>query len=372
MYRPRIKARHLPVRLGDDLVSIGGKVPGIAARINDPDGWVWALLGTLDGTRTVDQVIAELVHRFPDRSAAVVADAVLEDLGMLMRAGYVEDAAESPPPGLSAREQERYSRGRVLWEWMARGPHRSSWDTQLRLRQARVVVIGVGGTGSTAAQSLVLSGVGEVHCVEPDVVELSNLARQVLFTERDVGRPKVEVAVARLREHNSDVLVTGEALTITGPATLMSLAARFDVMVLAADRPVEIRWWTNRACHATGTAWVHSGYHGPQLNYGLYRPGTGPCFDCVHTADQQRRAGLPPLTRLPGQGADGMQAGNAVSAGMSGQLAAHAAISLITDVPPLRANREYAFNLVTADGGVVAALDQPRPDCPTCGAPTTG
>ncbi|MEV6825215.1 ThiF family adenylyltransferase [Amycolatopsis sp. NPDC051102] len=365
MYRPRIKAKHRPVRLGDRQVRIGGTVPGIESRIPDPDGWVWALLDTLDGTRTVDQVVAELVRRFPGRLAGDVATEVFRDLGVLIRAGYVENAAEAMPAALSARERERYGRSRELFRWMARSGHRTSWDAQLRLRQARVVVIGVGGTGSTAALNLALSGVGELHCVEPDVVELSNLARQILYTERDLGRLKLDAAVRRLRARNSDIRITGEALTVTGPAELLALAVRFDLVVLAADQPAEIRTWTNRACLQTGTAWVHAGYHGPQINYGLYRPGTGPCYECIETAEGQHHAVATPLA--PAAGWEEIQAGNAVSAGVSGNLAAHTAMSLITGVPGLPANREHAFNLVTLDGHAVSTLDAPRPDCPACG-----
>jgi molybdopterin-synthase adenylyltransferase len=364
VYRPRVKVKHRPVRLGEGQVRIGGTVPGVESRTVDPDGWVWALLGLLDGTRTVGQVVTELVHRFPGRSVAEVTCEVVGDLGVLLRAGYVENAAEVAPSVLSAREQERYGRGRELFRWMARTGRRSSWDTQLLLRQARVVVVGVGGTGSTAALNLALSGVGELHCVEPDVVDLSNLARQVLFTERDVGRPKVDAAVRELRARNSDTRVTGEALTVTGPVSLLALAARFDLVVLAADQPAEIRTWTNRACQATGTAWVHAGYHGPQVNYGLYRPGTGPCYECVETAEAQHDAVV--ASPVPAVGWGEVQAGNAVSAGVSGNLAAHTAMSLITGVPGLRVNGEYAFNLVTLDGDAVSTLDAPRPDCPAC------
>jgi molybdopterin/thiamine biosynthesis adenylyltransferase len=370
MYRPMIKWEHQPVRYGDDSVRIGGIIPGIGKKIPDPDGWVWALLGLLDGTRTVNQVVIELVHRFPDKSGREVRTEVYADLAKLIEAGHVEDAAELPPEDLTAGERERYSRSRALWRWMDRTPRSSSWDVQMQLRQARVILVGIGGVGSTSALTLALSGVGELHLVEPDVVEISNLNRQILFTERDVGRPKVEVAVERLRNHNSDITITGQALTITEPASLVALAPQFDVVVLAADKPQEIRSWTNQACVQTRTMWVHGGYHGPQVNVGLYRPGTGPCYDCAYAADRERQAQLPPQTPMPGDRIWTPQAANAVSAGIAGQLAAHAAMSLITNVPELPANREYGINLITLENGAALDLDLPRPDCPTCGAQT--
>jgi molybdopterin/thiamine biosynthesis adenylyltransferase len=369
MFRPMIKREHRPVRFGDDLVRIGGIVPGIAADVADPEGWVWTLVELFDGTRTVDQVVTELVHRFPAKPGEEVHTEVRTDLATLVEAGFVEDAAAPPPDGLTAAERERYSRGRGLWRWMDRSPRRSSWDVQLRLRQARVVIIGLGGAGSTAALSLVVSGVGAVHCVEPDIVELSNLNRQILFAERDVGRLKVEAGVERLREHNSDVTITGEALTITGPEMLARLAVRFDVVALAGDRPWQIRSWTNQACVQTGTAWAHCGYHGPQVNVGVYRPGTGPCYDCACTAERQRLAGLRPRTPAANPRGNSPQAATAVSAGIAGHFLAHAVMSLITGVPRLRANCEYGLNLVALDDSAVLGPAQSRPDCPTCGTP---
>lgn len=365
MFRPRIKTEHRPVRHGEDQVRIGGIVVGIAADVLDPDGWVWALLETLDGSRTVDQVVAGLVHRFPCKTA----DEVRADINALVHAGYLEDAAEPAPYGMSAAERERYGRGRALWRWMDRIPRQSSWDTQFLLRQARVAVIGVGGAGGTAALALAVSGVGRLHCVEPDVVELSNLNRQILFTEHDVGRHKVEAAVERLRAHNSDIVVTGEQRVIDGHDTLLELVAGVDVLVLTADRPLEIRAWANQACLATGTAWVHGGYHGPLINIGLYRPGSGPCYDCAYAAERRRLASLPPPTVSSAAGTAPHQAANAVTAGMAGYLAAHAAMSLITGVPALSANRQYGLNLVTLQDAYARGPDTPDPDCPTC-APT--
>src|SRR6185437_7359027 len=104
-----------------------------------------------------------------------------------------------------------------LLRWMDLSPRASPWSAQLRLRRARVLVLGVGGTGGAAAQILVASGVGAVHTVDPDVVELSNLNRQLLYRETDIGRPKTDAALAALRALNSDVTVTGERYEVRGP-----------------------------------------------------------------------------------------------------------------------------------------------------------
>lgn len=364
MRRPRIKFEHSPIRYGDGRVRIGGIIIGIAADIPDPDGSVWALLELLDGSRTVDQVVADLVHRFPARSENDIRTAITG----LADAGFLEDAGEPTPPGLTERARERHGRSRALFQWMDLTPRQTSWEAQLHLHQARVVLVGLGGVGSTAALALTASGIGQLHCVEPDLVELSNLNRQILYTEADLGQAKVNVAVQRLREYNSEIAVSGERTRIDGPDALRALATGCDVLMLAADQPKEIRSWTNQACRATGTAWVHGGYHGPQVNIGLYQPGTGPCYDCYRAAERERRAGLPPQTFWPpAVGAAGTHAANAVTAGIAGDLAAHAAMSLITGAPKLRINCQFGLNLVTLDHSFAVGPEQPRSDCPACG-----
>ncbi|OXM46051.1 HesA/MoeB/ThiF family protein [Amycolatopsis alba] len=359
--RPRVKGEHRPVRFGDG-IRIGGKVFGIAAELKDPDGAVWALLACLDGTRTVGQVVADLTRRFPSCSAEEAADAIER----LVELGYVEDADEPECTALSARQRERHSRGRSLYRWIDLKRRISSWDFQVRLAEARVVVVGVGGVGCTAALGLCMSGVGRLHCVDPDVVELSNLSRQILYTERDLGRLKVEVAVDRLRAVNSDIEVTGEATRIKDVASLRRLAADCDVLVMVADQPSELRAWTNEACVSTGTPWVHGGYHGPQVNVGIYRPGAGPCYECARLAEQDREALRPPLetwrtpTEVP------VNAANAVTAGVVGNLVAHAAMRLITDAPMLRLNCQYGFSLATMDHSFITGLDESHAECRAC------
>ncbi|MCO1578073.1 ThiF family adenylyltransferase [Crossiella sp. SN42] len=364
MQRPRIKPEHLPFRRGEDLVQIGGSIYGIANLIPDPDGAVWALLARLDGTRTVDQVVTDLVRLYPEHPAGTVHTAI----EALARAGHLEDAAEPPPAELSDAEQERYGRSHALWRWIDLTPRSSSWNAQLALHQARVVVVGLGGVGSAAALALTVSGVGQVHCVEPDVVELSNLNRQILFTEDDLGQPKVEAAVRRLREHNSAIEVTGQRHVIDGPQVLRQLAIGCQVLLMAADTPREIRSWTNQACLDTGTAWVHGGYHGPRVNIGLYQPGTGPCHDCTGLAVAERRAAQPQRTLWPGTpSTTAAHAASAISAGYAGLMAAHAVMSLITGAPALQTNCEYGFSLVALDDCFTLSLSAPRPDCPACG-----
>lgn len=365
MRLPRIKIWHKPVRLGPDRVRIGGVVHELAFDVADSDGWLWALVKLLDGTRTVDEVAAELRVSFPGRPAG----RVLLAIDGLRLTGHLEDADEPEPAELTQAERERYSRSRRLFQWMDTSPRASSWAAQLDLKSARVAVLGLGGVGSVAALALTVSGVGHVHCVDRGAVTLSDLNRQILYTQQDLDVLKVNAAVRRLRERNSDVQVTGERWDIDGPETVTAIAAGFDVVVLAADDPPEIRSWTNQACYQSGKQWVWGGYDGPLMTAGLYRPGTGPCYDCALFAEQERLAALPDRVEWPpAVGIVPPHAANVTTVTITGSFVAHATMSLLTGVPDMRANRIYQFSLVDLLECFEAGPDTAHPRCPTCGS----
>jgi molybdopterin-synthase adenylyltransferase len=362
MRQPRLKAEHAPYRISGHRIRIGGVSYGIAAEIEDPAGWVWTLLESLDGTRSQAGVVDRVVGLHP----AVSAETVRAGLDQLAGSGYLEDAGAADPAELTDRDKERYDRARGYFRWLDLTPRASSWEPQVLLRRARVTVLGVGGTGGVAALALAAAGVGELHCVDPDVVELSNLSRQVIYTEDDIGTPKAEAATARLRRLNSDITVSGQRLRIGSAADVLPLAGDCDVLLLAADQPPEVRVWTNRACLAAGRPWVDAGYHGPLVQVGQYVPGTGACWECLRESIRNRDAALgADLADAAERGTAVGAAVGAVPAGMSGYLAAHQVIALLTGVPPARPGTIQAVNLAALDAPYILA-DPPVPGCPGC------
>ena len=237
------------------------------------------------------------------------------------------------PAGLTERDRRRYDRAVGYYRWLDLTPRASSWEPQARLRDARVTILGVGGTGGVAALALAASGVGRLHCVDPDEVELSNLSRQVLYTEDDIGRPKAEAAVARLRQpeqRHRDHRAANWRLAATDD--VRGLAEDCDVLLLGADRPPELRIWANRACLAAKRPWVDAGYHGPLVQTAAFVPGEGPCWECSRLALRDRHAAD---GAFPGDAPERREAvfgggRRGAAAGISGYLAAHLVIALIT------------------------------------------
>jgi molybdopterin/thiamine biosynthesis adenylyltransferase len=362
MRQPRVKPEHAPYRMAGGLIRIGGVSYGIAAEISDPDGYVWTLLQNMDGTRDVADIVERTVRSHPGQSPALVRAAISQLAGT----GYLEDAGAPDPAALSERDKQRHDRARGYYRWLDLTARASTWEPQAKLARARVTVVGIGGTGGVAALALAAAGVGRLHCVDPDVVELSNLSRQVLYTEDDIGVAKVDAALARLGRLNTDITVSAEQRRIESAEDVLPLARDCDVLLLSADKPPDVRVWTNRACLAAGRPWVDAGYHGPLVQVGVYVPGEGACWECLHDSSRERQVadGANPYD-APERGTAVASAVGAVPAGISGYLAAHQVIALVTGVPPVEPGVVQGVNLAALDTPF-SYRDRPGHPCEAC------
>lgn len=355
MRLPRVKAHHRPHRYGRDKIRIGGPIH-VVAEIRDPDGHAWAALSAMDGTRTPEEIVARLRRLFPGLTEAGAGEVV----DLLLQSGYVEDAAGRRPEELSLPELERYSRNAAFFSGVGSAPREHGWEAQVRLKRSRVLVLGLGGTGSHTAWALAACGVGEIHCVDRDVVELAGLTRQALYREADLGRPKVDVAVARLAEVNSSVRVTGEARHVECEEDVLDLVRGFDAVAMCAGEPAGrggIRVWTNRACLAEKIPWALGGYNGPLVSVAAFTPG-GPCYECLTASvDAPLAPGIP----VDLGGPDVI----APSAGVSGHLTAQAVVTFLTGLPAPQGSYVTGVNLVAPDQHVYTRHPA-APGCPAC------
>lgn len=361
MLRPRIKGIHKPVRLTPTLINVGGRQMGIGAEIDDEDGALWLLLGLMDGTRLREEIVAALVAGRPE----MTVDEAVEAMQTIIDAGYVEDAAAPPPPTLSPAEIDRYDRALTYYAWVDLTPRSSRFEVQARLKASSVVVLGLGGTGSAVASSLVAAGVGAVHCVDFDVIEAGNLTRQLLYNEDDIGSSKVSVAVDRLSRMNSHVKVTAEEVRVDSMEEIAELMQGRDLLVLCADQPRQsIREWANRAALQTRTPWMIAQYAGPMAVVGLFVPGRTCCQECLPGVGDRLREhyGAEPEELFP-------FTGNAVippTANFTGHLAALDALYHLAGIPATTFGRMFHLSLtdLTYHYAVSPRAGQ---TCETCG-----
>ncbi|GAA1614250.1 hypothetical protein GCM10009789_80470 [Kribbella sancticallisti] len=361
MLRPRIKGIHKPVRLTPTLINIGGRQQDIGAEIDDEYGDRWLLLGLMDGTRTRGEIVAALTADRPELPPDEVADSIQA----LIDAGYVEDAAAPVPDNLSPEEVERYDRALTYYSWVDLTPRTSRYDVQAQLKESRVVVLGLGGTGSAVASSLVAAGVGAVHCVDFDTVEAGNLTRQLLYDEGDLGARKVPVAVERLSRMNSHVKVTGQETRVVDTESVAELMHDQDLLVLCADQPQKlIRQWTNEAALRTGTPWMLAQYAGPMAVIGLFVPGKTCCQACLVSMTDfiREQYGQEPEDLFPFDG----HAVIGPTANLTGHMAAMEAIYHLGGIPTSTSGRMFHLSLTDLTYHYVVT---PRTGekCDTCG-----
>ena len=166
---------------------------------------------------------------------------------------------------------ERYSRQMALAEVGVPG--------QNRLASARVLIVGAGGLGSPAALYLAAAGVGTIGIVDPDVVELSNLQRQVLHSTPRVGQAKVDSAAAAIGGLNPDVTVERMAVAITA-ANAINVMKGWDVVVDGTDS-FPTRYLINDASLHLGVPVVHGSALGWEGRVSVFSPYQGPCYRCL-------------------------------------------------------------------------------------------
>jgi molybdopterin/thiamine biosynthesis adenylyltransferase/molybdopterin converting factor small subunit len=172
---------------------------------------------------------------------------------------------------LSSKDLERYSRQVMLEE--------IGYEGQLKLRNAKACVVGVGGLGNPIVTRLVAMGIGTVRIVDRDVVEMSNLHRQTMFDESDIGQVKVEAAAKKLKKMNSDVLIEAMPVSVND-YTAFDVVEGCDVVIDALDS-VNARYSLNKACVKKNIPFVTGAAVGVAGQVFTILPNQTACYHCV-------------------------------------------------------------------------------------------
>ena len=175
---------------------------------------------------------------------------------------------------LSEKELDRYSRQVMLEE--------IGYQGQLKLKQAKVCVVGVGGLGNPIVTRLAAMGVGKIRIVDRDVIELSNLHRQTMFNEDDVGQVKVETAAKKLRKLNADIVIEELPISIND-YTALEVVDGCDVVVDALDS-VNARYSLNKACIEKKIPFVTGAAVGVTGQCFTILPNQSACYHCLFPA----------------------------------------------------------------------------------------
>jgi molybdopterin/thiamine biosynthesis adenylyltransferase len=242
----------------------------------------------------------------------------------------------------SEAEVERYARHLVLREVGGTG--------QQRLKAARVLVVGAGGLGAPASLYLAAAGVGTIGLVDPDIVSLSNLQRQVLYATTDVGRPKVEAAAERLTALNPNVTLETHPVWLSAE-NAGDLISQYDLVLDGTD-DFASRFAVSEACLAHGKPLVSGALGRWTGQVGVFRGQ--PCYRCL-VPEVPPDAETCALVGVVG-----------ALAGVVGAMMALEAIKLMTGAGEPLSGKLLIYDALSAETRTVRI--GPDPQCPSCGA----
>lgn len=352
MHRPRIKRTTEQIQTPNGDLLLLRPSGGNDISIENPSEDDRYLLDALDGRSER----GELEDRFGER-------AVSNLLAQLTELGLLEDAADDDL--IREVAARRFDRQLRYFSDITVGP--TPAECQGRLEEARIVVLGVGGLGGCSALSLAGCGVGEMLLIDGDRVEESNLNRQYLYGESDIGRLKVNAAASRLSGFNSEMRLGKIAEQMGSEAAIAEAIDGYDLVIDAADWPMhEIEEWVSGACFAAGIPFITMSHFPPIARVGpLFVPGVTGCFRCQLEGhrrsypafdlvmEQRRRNRNRVATMGPACNLIGGQVGMDVMHHLTGL------------VEPSTLGVGHIYDLRTME--VERDRVVPEPDCPVCG-----
>ena len=326
--------------------------------------------GRLEGAVSVPRGFLEMKMdaEVPDKSTPIIAycaggvrsllaGKVMKEMGYedvtSMSGGYTAWKNEGHPfvqdRQFTQEQLTRYSRHFLLPEVGEAG--------QARLLDARVLMVGAGGLGSPSAYYLAAAGVGALGIVDHDVVDLSNLQRQILHSNDRIGEPKTESARQTLQGLNPDVRVVPYAERLSSD-NIMEIIADYDIVVDGCDN-FPTRYLVNDACVMTGKPNVHGSIFQFEGQVSVFHPGNGPCYRCLY-----------PEPPPPGMAPSCAEAGVlGVLPGLIGTIQAVETIKLILGKGDSLAGRLLHFNTLTMEVSTLRLRQDP--ECPMCGEKPT-
>ena len=227
-------------------------------------------------------------------------------------------------------------------------------DGQLKLLDSRILILGAGGLGSPASLYLAAAGVGHLGIIDADIVDESNLQRQIAHSLNTLGSPKVDSAKRAIEALNPDVEVTTYRERLTSENIERILADGWQMIVDGTDN-FPTRYLVNDASVWHDIPVVHGSIYRFEGQVTVFKPGDGPCYRCLYPT--------PPPPELAPSCAEGGVLG--VLPGIVGTLQTNEALKLALDIGDPLIGRLLLFDALATDFDEVRI--KRNPDCPVCG-----
>jgi molybdopterin/thiamine biosynthesis adenylyltransferase len=247
---------------------------GFSVEIFDADGAIERFISLLDGTRTLSELRLALSEQATELTPAAITAAVEQ----FDQAGFLEDGAAQPD--LDEQSLVRWRRNLGFLESYS-SLATSKYELQRRLRDCRIAILGLGGVGSHLLFDLVGMGMRDIRIVDFDSVELSNLNRQILYTENDIGKSKTDVAAQRILDYDSRIKLDVRTGYMGSSEDVLQMIEGRDLILSTADTPkMQIVRWVNQACVTARTTLIAGGVDNRRVVFYTMIPGVTGCVEC--------------------------------------------------------------------------------------------
>jgi len=225
----------------------------------------------LDGNNS----IKEIYNILREKSIDCSIDDVMKEIEKLYDLYLLEFNADY--------NEDRYSRQEIFWGIHSKDGYKFSRESENKIRNTSVTLLGLGGFGSHILYSLVYAGIGKIKCIDFDKVTASNLNRQILYKEEDIGKFKTDAALENITKINKNIEYQFINRKIESKYDISELILGSDIAILAADSPRDkIFQWANEASYETKVPLLFSlGFSPHFVRIGpLFIPGNTVCFSC--------------------------------------------------------------------------------------------
>lgn len=356
-YHPRIKEIYPVYKLHKNLFRIGLQI-GITTEIKDDNNKMWNLVNILDG-RPFQDILNIMLTKYDDLTEEDITGALelLDNEGVLEEAGEIQDI------------KERYH-SNIYYFSRYLNNFQDSIATQKKIHQSTILLLGLGGGGSNILTLLAGLGPKKIKIVDFDIVEQSNLGRQFLYKENDIGLSKVQIAHREVTKMNSDIEVETHNIRITSVSDLIPLLDDVDITICVIDEPqYDIQRIVNKAIVTKNIPCI---FGASQVSrgrvYSVIPYQTG-CFDCLNihytkidTLFLEQFHGVRTITKTIPTIAYGPAIFQLTSAIVD------ETIRLLTQyTEPISLNRQYEINYENGASFTHDSWGRYLDECPTCG-----
>lgn len=343
MNKPQTKQMWMPyINEEGTGITIGGFQYGIGRELEtETPEELLALLKFMDGSRTLSEISNFLKMSFQE---------TLDLLKHLQTFGLLQENIVDNQV-FSQEEAKYYKRNLNFFSWIdVEGKYYNYWAVQEKLKNARVLLLGAGGTGSICANSFVRLGIGNIRIVDFDIVEMDNLNRQ-FFTYEDVGRNKVDALHDSLVKINPFVNVEVESKKISSTEDLLSLGTDYDLLVCCIDKPETINELVEDYTLKTGIPRVMGGYASTVVTASLFTESSATYKEIFENQKKKSYDSFKVNTSVEWQWENAIIA---PIASLAGNLSALYAFYFLSDLTSLKASEILHLDLYNVQNAQIA------------------